>query len=321
MTEVVEEASVERGGREVLVRTFGFEASMADDRTIDVRIVPFGERATVADPPDFTPYQEEFLPGVFAHQENAANRIYLRAGSGHDAVDPNTGERKPGLLGVVGHGQSLKGREDGYHGRFKMHNTPEAETARELVRDGVYTGVSAEFYEVRNIRTREGVIQRKKANLDSVLLTPNPAYDGAQVLAMRQEEVVTIDEELLPPPPDQALLARMAELGIALPEATEQLLVRSYTEAAWDGSPSRWDTADAYCSASMIDLNPAGRPKSKNMCHLPYKEPGSGTINVNAIRNALSRLGAGQPTNATQAQRDAAKASFEKLLNSFNSGS
>jgi HK97 family phage prohead protease len=307
-------------GRELLVRTFGVQAEMADDRTIDVRVVPFDEIATVADPPDFKPYEEQWMPGVFSHQENAANRVYLRVGSGHDQVDGN-GNRKPGLAGVVGHGQTLASREDGYHARFKMHTGAEADTARELVGDGVLTGVSAEFFEKRNVRTREGVIQRVKADLDSVLLTPNPAYSKAQVLAMREEDVVTLDEELMPPPINKTLLERCAELGVDLPEGMAILLTRAYTEIPWDGSASRWDTPEAYCAAAAIDLNMPGGPKTKDRCHLPFKEPGSGAINVSGVRAALSRIGQGFPQDATQAQRDAAKTRLEKILAAFNSTS
>jgi phage head maturation protease len=317
MSEVVEEA-VATGGREVLVRTFGVRAEMADDRTIDVRVVPFDEIATVADPPDFRPYKEQWMPGVFSHQENAANRIYLRAGSGHDQVVEATGDRKPGLIGVVGHGQTLVSREDGYHARFKMHQGVEADTARELVSDGVFTGVSAEFYEQRNVRTRDGILQRVRANLDSVLLTPTPAYSKSQVLAMREEDVVTLDEEMIPPPINKQLLERCADLGIDLPEGMAILLTRAYTEIPWDGAASRWDTPEAYCAASAIDLNTPGGPKTKDRCHLPFKEPGSGAINVDGVRAALSRIGQGFPTDATQAQRDAAKSRLEKILGAFN---
>jgi phage head maturation protease len=319
MSEVVEEA----GGtneRLVLVRTFGVRAEMADDRTIDVRVVPFDEIVTVADPPDFRPYKEQWMPGVFSHQENAANRVYLRAGSGHDQVEAN-GDRKPGLIGVVGHGQTLVSREDGYHARFKMHQGAEADTARELVSDGVFTGVSAEFYEQRNVRTRDGILQRVRANLDSVLLTPTPAYSKSQVLAMREEDVVTLEEEFMPPPINKQLLERCADLGIDLPEGMAILLTRAYTEQPWDGAESRWDSPEAYCAAAAIDLNGPGGPKTKARCHLPFKEPGSGAINVNGVKAALSRIGQGFPNDATQAQRDAARSRLEKILTSFNSTS
>jgi hypothetical protein len=140
MTEVQDEAPVETGEQggdpRILVRSFGAEATMADDRTIDVRVVPFNEVATVSDPPEFRAYREQFVHQVFDRNEKAANRVLLRAGFGHDGLTKN-GERKPGLGGVVGHGVELISREnDGYLGRFKMHTGSEADTARELVKDG-----------------------------------------------------------------------------------------------------------------------------------------------------------------------------------------
>lgn len=207
-------SEIQRDDPRILVRSFDVQAEMADDRTIDVRVVPFGEVATVADPPDFRPYKEQFLPRVFDRNERAANRILLRAGFGHDALGKD-GTRKPGLAGVVGHGIELMGRDDGYVARFKMHGGSEADTARELVGDGVWTGVSAEFVPLKNNRTKDGILQRVKAHLDSVLLTAIPAYSNAQVLAMREE---TVDEELMPTPVDKELLERCAKLGIALPE-------------------------------------------------------------------------------------------------------
>lgn len=225
MSEVENDRPADERG--ILVRTYGVQAEMADDRTLDVRVVPFDEVATVADPPDFQPYKEQFMPGVFSHQEKAANRILLRVGFGHDAIDISGREakRKPGFAGVVGHGQQLVSREDGYVARFKMHKGAESDTARELVSDGVLTHVSPEFYPGRNVRTREGVVQRVRANLDSVLLTDGmAAYSKAQILAMREMEEETLDEEFMPPPVNKELLARCKALGVALPQGMAVLL-------------------------------------------------------------------------------------------------
>ncbi len=232
MTEVLDEAPVETGERDgdprILVRSFGVHTEMADDRTIDVRVVPFNEVAVVADPPDFKQYKEQFMPRVFDRQERAANRILLRVGFGHDGLDAN-GYRKPGFSGVVGHGMELLNRDDGYLARFKMHPGAEADTARELVRDDVLTGVSAEFVPIKDRRTGDGILQRVKAHLDSVLLTYKPAYTKAQVLAMREEREV-VDEELMPPLPDKALLERCAKLGIALPEHMAKMVEEEESE-------------------------------------------------------------------------------------------
>ncbi len=317
--EVVQiEDHVDRTGREVLVRTFAVESQSLDGRNLHVRVVPFDEVATVADPPDFRPYQEQFMPGAFRAQENAAHRIRLR--TDHAALDGD-GARKSGLLGVVGKGISLREESGGYEAEFRFLNTPEADTARELLADDPpgYDGVSAEFIPIRSVRSKDGIMQRVKAHLDSVALAIGPAYSKAQILALREGESV-IDAEMLPPPPDRVLLERIAALGIDVPEDMAILLARAYTEAPWDGSASRFDTPEAYCSASAIDLNPAGAKKIKDRCHLPFKEP-NGTINVNGVRAALSRIGQGFPSDATQPQRDAAKARLEKILGAFSSTS
>jgi HK97 family phage prohead protease len=315
MTEVQEENPVATSGREVLVRTFAVESQSLDGRNLHVRVVPFDEVATVADPPDFKPYQEQFMPGVFDRNEKAPNRIRLR--TDHNAINDRTGERRPGVTGIVGRGVSLREANGGYEAEFRFLDTAEADTARALVADGGYDGVSAEFVPIRTQRSKAGIMQRMKAHLDSVALAIGPAYSKAEILALREE--VIVDEELVPPPVNQDLLDRCQALGIDLPDGMAVLLTRAYTEAAWDGSASRWATAEEYCSAAAIDLNPAGAKKIKDRCHLPFKEPGSGTINVNGVRAALSRIGQGFPNDASDAQRTSAKARLEKLLASFQS--
>jgi HK97 family phage prohead protease len=316
--EVQEETSVENGGREVLVRTFAVESQSLDGRTLSVRVVPFNEVATVADPPDFRPYREQFVRGAFKAQENAAHRIRLRAI--HDEEVLATGKRGSPMASVVGKGVSLREEDGGYEADFRFLNTPEADTALELTREGGYDGVSAEFIPIRTVRTKDGIMSRVKAHLDSVALALGPAYTGAEILALREGHQIVEDEEMMLPPVNQALLERCVKLGIDLPEGMAKLLTRAYTEAPWDGSASRFDTAESYCSASAIDSNPSGEPKQKNLCHLPYKEP-SGEINVNGVRAALSEIGKGNPQDATPAERDGAKSKLEKILASFTSSS
>lgn len=308
-------ANVSQGQREVLVRTFAVEAQHVEGRTLTVRVVPFDEVATVADPPDFRPYKEKFLPKVFDRQMNAAHRVRLR--SDHAAID-EMGARKSGTSGIVGKGVNMREDSLGYEMDFRFLNTSDADTALELTREGGYDGVSAEFIPLKD-NFVDGVMTRVKAHLDSVALACGPAYSKAEILALREGGEV-VEEESDIPPVDVGLLERCADLGIALPEEMELLLARAYTEAPWDGSASRFDSAEAYCAASAIDLNPSGSPKTKDNCHLPYKEPG-GQINVNGVRAALSRIGQGFPNEATQGERDSAQAKLEKILAAFNSTS
>jgi HK97 family phage prohead protease len=300
---------------QLLVRTFAADITPGDGRTAHVRIVPYGVRATAADGlgglPKGVPYEEEFVPGCFAHQFNAANRVVANL------------EHQMGVAGIVGRGMELSESGDGTYGVFRFLDHPDGEKALELVREGVFGGISVEAKPGRSVRTSAGVVQRVKAHMRAVAFCREPAYAGAEVLAIREDDNVILDEELLPKAPDPDVIERLQRLGVAIPdrylpaELTDDVadvIERAFTEQPWDGSASRWDTAAAYCASSAIDLNTAGEPKTKDRCHLPFKEPGSGDVNVNALRAALSRLGQGDPQDASQAQRDAARVMLERLL-------
>jgi HK97 family phage prohead protease len=195
------------GVQDLIVRTYAAELTSGDGRTVDVRIVPYGERATVNDGlggvARGVPYTEEWMPGVFAHQANAANRVLANF------------EHQTGLAGVVGHGLALREERDGFHGSFKLHDTTDGEKALMLVKEGVLDGVSLEAHPVKSVRSG-GVVQRVKAHLRAVALTRNPAYAGAQILAVREE--ILFDEELLPVDLNPEVVQRCRRLGIKLPQ-------------------------------------------------------------------------------------------------------
>jgi phage head maturation protease len=107
---------------ELLKRSFEVAAVEVAGRTVDVRIVPFGEVARVADPPDWEPYDEEWLPGCFDNQLSAANRI--KAKYGHSDQVTN----------VVGQGVALRSEQDGYHLTATIHTTNAGDTTLELLR-------------------------------------------------------------------------------------------------------------------------------------------------------------------------------------------
>ena len=189
-----------------IVREFVAADLEVEGRTVDVRLVPFGEVARVADPPTWEEYQEEWMPGVFDHQLAAANRIHAKYGHSQSVID------------VVGHAMTLRAEDDGYHISAKIHQTVQGETALELLRGGALPCVSLEAQPVRNQRTTAGVLQRIKANLSGFAFCRQGAFAGAQVLAIRQAPEQTFDEELLPVDLDPELVARCQRLGIKLPQ-------------------------------------------------------------------------------------------------------
>jgi phage head maturation protease len=210
----------------LLVREFVAADLEVKGRTVDVRVVPFEEVATVSDPPYERTYREQWLPGVFDHQLNAANRIHARYGHSQAVID------------VVGHGISLRQEADGYHLSTKIHETAGGETALALLRDGALPCVSLEAMPVTSRRSVGGIVQRIKANLTGFAFCRQGAFAGAQVLAIREATIVdAIDAELLPVEIDPERIARLRAQGIALPSRYQ-----AHPDAM--GTPASADTPD-----------------------------------------------------------------------------
>ena len=203
-----EETQVEAELRDsgLLIREFVVRDMAVTGRTVDVLLVPFGEVARVADPPRFEPYNEEWMPGVFDHQQSAANRIHAKYGHSESVLD------------VVGHGIALTRDSTGYRMATKIHETVQGETALELLRDDALPCVSLEARPVKSIRDR-GIVQRVKANLSGFAFCRQGAFAGARVLAIREEIVAEtiIDAELLPTEINPELVERCRRLGLKLP--------------------------------------------------------------------------------------------------------
>lgn len=161
---------------ETLTREFQVELAAGDGRTLETRIVPYNIPTLVSD--GGPTYQEMFLPGAFNRQLGAANRVFLNF------------EHQQGLGGMIGHGTGLDDRADALYGTFKVKSGSDGDTALEFVREGVLTGLSVEFRPEKT-KNVDGVQQRVAARLDKVSLCRFPAYEDAQVLAVRTE----------PPPP------------------------------------------------------------------------------------------------------------------------
>lgn len=194
----------ETAERPFLVRSFETAAVEIEGRTVDVRLVPFDEVARVADPPNYLPYDEQWMPGCFDHQVNAANRIHANY------------EHMRGPANIVGHGISLRAEPDGYHASFKIHPTNGGDATLEMLRDGALPGVSLEAFPVKDQRSRTGVVQRVKANLRGIAFCRQGAFAGAQVLAVRSAK--EFDEAHTPVDMNPELVERLRALGLALPD-------------------------------------------------------------------------------------------------------
>lgn len=85
----------------------------------------------------------------------------------------------------------------------------------------------------------------------------------------------------------------------------------------WDGSASRWPDTASYAASCLINDNTGPRASwTKDKCHLPVKEPGSGDYNRAALGAAAAAL-AGARGNGMSIPPAAKKAAARKLVSIY----
>jgi HK97 family phage prohead protease len=272
---------------ELIRRVFPVELTPSGDgRTLELRVVPYNTVARVSDGGD--PYDEEWAPGVFDKQLNAANRVLVNV------------EHEQGFGGVVGRGAEFRESSEGFDGSFRILQGPDGDKALELVNEGILTGVSLEARPLKSERTALGVMRRLKAQLLNIALTRYPAFPQAQVLAVREEPPEEPEPEEPQPEPE-----RRSQVDELLERVGFQALVsRAVVRGPWDGSASRFD--DEQWRRSCILDRGDQFDTAKTRYALPVLEPG-GDLNVNAMHAAAAVLAGGRGgVNAPAAAKAAA---------------
>jgi HK97 family phage prohead protease len=295
-------STVEVAKVETVVRTFEVPlAESWDGRTLETRIVPYNQPATVADPPHFDPYEEVWMPKVFQRQLSTPGR---------DKVLMNV-EHEEGIRGVVGQSLELAERDDGLYGSFGIHENSDGDKALTMIRNGFFTGVSLDA-RLLSSRRVDGIVQRVRAHLTHVSLCRWPAFADARVLALRTDNTDAGDEEPTPQPPP--VLERSADVDERLAALGFEAVTRvATTEQAWDGSAARY-TDEQYRAATLF-CRPGDGPV-KQRCSLPVLEP-DGTLNVNALGAAAAALAGGRSPLADVTRADKAAAA-RKLIRYYN---
>lgn len=77
-----------------------------------------------------------------------------------------------------------------------------------------------------------------------------------------------------------------------------------------------YESAEAYCQACLLDLNPPGEPKTKARCKLPIREP-NGQYNRNALIAAAMALTVGFRGRRVQAPKAAKARAIRRLMALF----
>jgi HK97 family phage prohead protease len=138
--------------------------------------VPYGETTLKAG----YPQGERFVRGAFASTANGKSKVRL--------TDVHDEKKRP-----VGIATAFRDAEDGLYGTFRFYNTPEGRGARENVLEETYGGLSVGFLTDAERRAEDGAREVLKARLFHVSLVDEPAYDSAQILAVRAAASPEVD--------------------------------------------------------------------------------------------------------------------------------
>jgi HK97 family phage prohead protease len=166
-----------RGQREILTRSFSVDLEIreaGDGRTLHGRAVPYGETINLRDGT-----REAFAYGAFADQIASGQVGQVKLYASHQ---DRTGGQQP-----IGKTATLSETQGGLVGTWPLYNTTKANDSLELVRTGEVTGLSIGFSVGRG-GTQDGpngLALRTAAHLDHVVLTHEPAYQTARVMAIR----------------------------------------------------------------------------------------------------------------------------------------
>jgi HK97 family phage prohead protease/HK97 family phage major capsid protein len=176
-------------------------------RELDIRVVPWGVTINTTDG------TEEFVRGAFDGAEPSRIKLMglehaAQLGIGHDG--------KPRLTRVpTGKGIAYEDREDGAYMTFRVSKTAAGDDQLALATDGIVTGASIEFMRVDGGTVTEKRGSRRhnrhvRADLRGVTTTYQPAYEGAQVLAVRSEEEPVTEQAAPEVPAAPDIEARIA---------------------------------------------------------------------------------------------------------------
>lgn len=142
------------------------------ERTFEGMIVPWGRPARVQRP----------IPGWESYRRGALDRSLGEARRPIPLLVRHS-EAEPAAV-LIAH----ENREDGHHATFRALETTAGRDALELIREGLYTGLSIGGYAVparttikRGVRG-EQLIERAEIRLDHVGLVREPAFEEAVVL-------------------------------------------------------------------------------------------------------------------------------------------
>lgn len=153
---------------ELEIREFAASADL-EERTVTGLAVPYGQSADIGGS-----YQERFAPGAIDSVEDV--KLFY----GHE--DP---------IGKIIEGRDT---EAGFEIMAKISDTPKGNEVLTLLRDGVLNKFSVGFLPLE--QEQEGsTITRTKVSLKEVSIVPFPAFSGANITEVREEQPEAVEIE------------------------------------------------------------------------------------------------------------------------------
>lgn len=170
------------------IRTAEFELR-DDGRTLEGRIVPYDEIATVvefdAEANAMVRYQETFAKHSLAAM---AQGFAARGGKfANGQFIPLLIDHNDKFDNMIGHAVSLDDRDDGAYAAFRLYEDSRIQKIRSVLKES-HTGLSVSFRDVRAPKIINDVVHRVQVFVAHVAATPSPTYQGAGILAMRSSD-------------------------------------------------------------------------------------------------------------------------------------
>lgn len=156
-----------------------------EERVIEILAVPYNEEAAV-------PYNGQMLletisPGAFDGIETRGEHVSANRDHNYERT----------------FGKVVSYRTDdpaGLRASIYVSDTPLGNETLRLAADGVLKPSVGMLVRRSDQVLKKGARRIKRAFLDHMALVPNPAYRGAGVLAVRQEQALPAEEQLPPAP-------------------------------------------------------------------------------------------------------------------------
>ena len=161
----------------------------SDGRTVEGRIIPYNEVTTIREIRDgkLEVFDEQFLPRSCLAMTQACKR---RGNASFIAYLIDHDEEH--LDARIGYASEIRDAGDGGYATFRLYEGRDLDKVRSMLNES-HRGLSVNFADTRPFVVVDGIRSHVQIHVDHVAATATPAYVGAGITAMRDDEAVPVD--------------------------------------------------------------------------------------------------------------------------------